>query len=347
MIRKACVFIFTFVFLLFATNLAHADKPNEPDLWKTECIGRYQITLPSEVEIALIKLNKNKDGTSGELFNDGQVASFAHLDYYGDLYVSAQVAEIEYGQYKQVLELRNKKSKQEYLNSSDEKKQNWGKQMKPMTYNTSSLFGWDIEDRYPGLYFYLENRIFIYQPSHGNNALRKKQFNSVLNDLRPRPLYFLPKQPGVCIPYGFIADDGTAPRNIAVAMRLIDHPDVEIFFQDGAPSKEPKMAITLFLGGYVNDEKGINVDFRGYRSITMGEQKGKALFVTIERMDDTIDYGYIAYVKGDVSAATDTPAQMLFVIRTASRAKGTPVSKDELKEMTEKIMSSIKRHPEQ
>ena len=34
MIRNACVFIWTFTFIIFTTNLAHADKLNEPNLWK-------------------------------------------------------------------------------------------------------------------------------------------------------------------------------------------------------------------------------------------------------------------------------------------------------------------------
>jgi len=77
----------------------------------------------------------------------------------------------------------------------------------------------------------------------------------------------------------------------------------------------------------------------GYRFISTGGQKGKVLFVTITRMDDMQDYGYVVYVEGGHA----TPSQMLYVIRTASRAKGKPVSKDELKDMATQIMASVKR----
>ena len=75
----------------------------------------------------------------------------------------------------------------------------------------------------------------------------------------------------------------------------------------------------------------------------MGGQAGKGMFVTIHRYDDSIDYGYIAIVN-DIP---NTPSQMLYVIRTAARAKGEPVGKDELKDMAEKIIASVKRHPVQ
>ena len=176
--------------------------------------------------------------------------------------------------------------------------------------------------------------IFTYdEASHGDDEEVKKQiekqFNSVLNDLRPRPLYSLPTQPGICIPYGFIADDGTASRDIGVTMRLIDHPEVEIFFRDTSGTLndyEPKKEIEYFWTiMYQQFTKLTEADFWGYRSIKMGGQAGKGMFVTIHRYDDSIDYGYIAVVSDNANL----PSQMLYVIRTAARAKGEPVSKDD------------------
>ena len=87
---------------------------------------------------------------------------------------------------------------------------------------------------------------------------------------------------------------------------------------------------------YQKFTKLTEADFWGYRSIKMGGQAGKGMFVTIHRYDDSKDYGYIA--------VTESPSQMLYVIRTAARAKGEPVSKDELKDIAEKIMASVKPH---
>jgi hypothetical protein len=57
------------------------------------------------------------------------------------------------------------------------------------------------------------------------------------------------------------------------------------------------------------------------------------------------DFAYVAYVNNDTKAATDSPGLMLYVLRNSARAKGTPVTKSELKDMAEKIAASIKRRP--
>ena len=216
----------------------------------------------------------------------------------------------------------------------------------------------------PSLYYLLDKKIFAHSLTNFDDderrALNKKHFNAFLKGFRLRPLYEIPKQQGVCIPYGFIADDGTTPRNIAVTMRLTDHPDVEIGFQDSTyfvPTvengklssgyREPKDAINSFFNnsGVTNNLEKVESNFPGYHSIKMDGQKGGAVFFTIIREDKSKDYGYIAAVKGDDKAGI--PSQLLYVIGTASRAKGKPVNKVELKDMAEKIMASVKKHPVQ
>ena len=89
--------------------------------------------------------------------------------------------------------------------------------------------------------------------------------------------------------------------------------------------------------------KKIDLAFPGYRSIKLAERSGTASFVEITRKDGSLDYGYAAVVNGDHTAKTDAPQLMLYVIRNASRAKGKPISKSELKDMAYKIAASIKR----
>jgi hypothetical protein len=48
-------------------------------------------------------------------------------------------------------------------------------------------------------------------------------------------------------------------------------------------------------------------------------------------------------VKGDASAKEDSPTLMLYVIRTAKRAKVEPLSKDQVKDIAERIAASVKR----
>jgi len=317
--------------------------------WKTECVGRYQVSVPGNVDIAIARF-----GISAHAgFSDGQPAPFSQLSYLGEISIFSFASGADIIKFKNNNILSQKKMKKELLDSSDEKKKKWGREMKGLKYDTPTLFGWDGEDRYPALNFILSNKIISYSINNYNDAtkdLNKKNFNNFLNNFNPRTLHEIPTQPGVCIPYGFIADDGTAPRDIGVTMRLIDHPDVEIFFRDtsgyltGGTLHSPKDEIEYFWTiMYQKYTKLTEADFWGYRSIKMGGQAGKGMFATIHRYDDSIDYGYIAIVD-DIP---NTPSQMLYVIRTAARAKGEPISKDELKDIAEKIMSSVKPHPVQ
>ena len=67
-----------------------------------------------------------------------------------------------------------------------------------------------------------------------------------LKNFRVRAPFEVPDEPGVCIPYGFIADDGKTQRRMGVTFRLKSHPEVEMFFMEkpgvkphvGTPSAE-------------------------------------------------------------------------------------------------------------
>ena len=61
----------------------------------------------------------------------------------------------------------------------------------------------------------------------------------LMKRFRPRNLYQVPSEQGFCLPYGFISDDsGKEPHEMGVTYRLIDHPDVTIFFKDLGQSSQ-------------------------------------------------------------------------------------------------------------
>jgi hypothetical protein len=344
--------------VIFFTSVFYAEAKDIGDIenWKKECVGRYQLSVPEDIEVAMNK--PSYDGfTDNARFTDGQKALFSQMRYFGYLDVIAPAKESDVINLKNILSNNREKAKRELLNSNAEQEKNLGKLMGPITEFSPSLFGWDGENYMPGLYYFIDNKIYAHSlTNYEDESLRsinKKHFSAFLNGFRPRALYELPKQPGVCIPYGFIADDGNAPRDIGVTMRLVDHPDVEIFFRDSSYQLSPgehydaDKEITFFLDQYSRKQKYIDRGFFGAHSVKIDGQKGRGNFFSIARADGSMDFGYIASVKGDFSATKDTPAQMLYVIRTAARAKGEPVSTDELKDMAEKILASIKRHPVQ
>jgi hypothetical protein len=57
-------------------------------------------------------------------------------------------------------------------------------------------------------------------------AASRKKFVDIVRAFRPRKLFDIPNERGVCFPYGFIADDGTRKANMEVALRFADVPSV-------------------------------------------------------------------------------------------------------------------------
>lgn len=359
-LRMFCLFA---IMLMLSPAISNADVPNN---WKTECIGRYQVSVPGEVEVALDSYKHLFDDSnySQYRFSDDATAPFSH---HHTVYPQMDTRES--------LEFMSTIKRKFDKNISERHQETGSVMVKKYAYWMSFSdvvsnrdFAW-VEPGSYSLFIYRDGHYFNFGTSFEktNNPAKDTQKSiaaiaSIINSFHPRTLYSLPKQPGVCIPYGFIADDGTTSRNIAVTMRLIDHPDVEVGFQDSTDMEpieqdgkytgaylDPKHAINRFFSssGITNADEEVEANFSGYHSIQMSGRQGGAVFVTIKREDGSKDYGYVAAIQGDATTKPATPSQILYVIRTASRAKSKPISKDELKEMAKQIIASVKPHPVQ
>lgn len=183
---------------------------------------------------------------------------------------------------------------------------------------------------------------------------------SLLNRFRPRKLYEVPTEQGFCLPYGFIAgDSGHEKRNMGVTYRLKDHPDVSIFFQDLGPNPGPgeqrpyerrpdeKMSAKDYVTYFWNRRYGhsfreIKLYGKGFSSPKIDHRDGAAAFAKFTRRSKEVDFGYMAYVKGN--AENTEPGLLFYVIRDSRQAKDQlPMDKDELEKIAEHIVSSIKR----
>lgn len=58
------------------------------------------------------------------------------------------------------------------------------------------------------------------------SAEREAWFTDFMKRFQPRKLHEIPKERGVCLPYGFIPDDGTVPFQTAAGIRFDDRPNV-------------------------------------------------------------------------------------------------------------------------
>lgn len=342
--------------LLFASDKAFTT--DVPAGWKAECVGRYQVSVPSDVEVAMPTDKAFTEWVSEPYrFSDGSTAGKSRSINSGVILVSKTLDEREFRRFERSIRSSYNEIKVELQASEFEWERKRAKTYDSFLLNNSTDFATIgmAESQTVGIsvYLYRSGRIIAYEstnyPDDQNARKAIAQFDAAF---RPRPLYDLPKGEGVCIPYGFIADNGKPGRHVGVTMRLIDHPDVEIFFEDqtaprpyktGAKLADSERLNYMFWSLEARKTDGIEVLFPGYRSTTLAGYPGTASFVEIKRKDGTLDYGYAATVAGDYTAAADTPRLTLYVIRTASRTKGKPVSKNELKDMAYKIAASIKR----
>ncbi|RYG55329.1 MAG: hypothetical protein EON56_05800, partial [Alphaproteobacteria bacterium] len=66
----------------------------------------------------------------------------------------------------------------------------------------------------------------FFSRSQANKATHQKEFLAFLQRWRPRALGEIPKDLGVCVPYGFVADDGKSIIHTRMSIRYPDAPGV-------------------------------------------------------------------------------------------------------------------------
>lgn len=100
-------------------------------------------------------------------------------------------------------------------------------------YWTSEISSAKPSERYSILRAYLTraNHVFVFESSielksESDKEAHKKNFASMLARFRTRTSNEIPSERGVCIPFGFIADDGSTPTQFKQSFRYRDAPGV-------------------------------------------------------------------------------------------------------------------------
>lgn len=311
---------------------------------REECLGRYEITLPGDVEIALSTPDSLSEDVKDPIrFGDGQTAPHSRFIYNGGFTITGNVPQDLFDAW---LASTNK-------SMLSERNSNPARGFRPYPIPLSNASGW-IGKSSIGFDLYAGGHIFSYiETGYGGVNAAQLHLDNIAKNFSIRSLFEVPKSRGVCLPYGFIKDDGTdANRQIGVTYRLVGHPDVTIFFLDEkASTTDPKLTSrqeNQFVWGYdYGIGKHIKLHgFMPYRSVKLDGREGVATSATITRDDDSTDYGYLATVQGDSNAPVDTPNLLLLVERNAKYAKkNPPVSADELDQIAKIIAASIRRRP--
>lgn len=336
---------------MLATALGLACHAEVPQGWRTECVGRYQLALPGDVEVALAKpsLFPLQSSRNPYVFEDGKTAPYSGTTYEGGFSVTHFVTSEEVSSIVKKNQEITDKAKSEYIKNGDLQT---AERLAWLPLAANDAYAWRAGNEID-LYLLRGNRLFNWRGGDTKEYEKNKAFMlKLIDSFRLRALFEIPKESGMCIPYGFIPDDGNAWQKAGVTMRLKDHPDVEIFFKEEPPSSDPRMNLSardelaFFWERRYGAAKEVRLKWPPYRNVNLDNREGASTFVDIIRKDGSLDFGYAAYVNGDPQAVSDKPNLMLFIIRTASRAKDKPVSERELKDIAQQIAASIKRrHP--
>jgi hypothetical protein len=325
----------------------------------TECVGRVQFDLPGAVEVAGTSKADLKRRASPRpvSFRDGQLAYLAGLVYRGELEVVHGLSSAELDAFM----ARRGEVREQFR--ADSKSSGAGGKSRSVFRELPTApqrgIGFEAQGhRFLSLRFG-EQAVSWVGFTGLPEAKAQKDYLRVVQGLRPRSTFQIPSEAGVCIPYGFIQDDGREARGIAAAYRLVEHPDVTILLQDSsAASRSPSQRdaakaaqyrIEDFWTQYSAGMTGLASNWSpAYRRTKLVDQPGLVSFVRFSRSPDVEDYGFLAVAPGDREANEDAPDLMIYVIRTAenARSKGIePMAKEEFLQLAEGVAASIKRRP--
>lgn len=368
--------------------------------WKDECVGYYDVQLPSGLEVALyvvgnithppkepksdydvlIRQTRKPVITFGDaIYEKGVDRAQAHFSgfHYSNYKIgisSRSEGEIDFSAYKRkvegdykfkfdaskLLEEQDFKMLKEPVTPKEEFNRQYGFLIKEYN-NVFTVYGFrgyevHFNNGHRLYQFWADRDAYLNDKSQTTESqLQKKELEvkSLIGRFRSRELYEVPSKEGFCIPYGFIANDsGQEQHNMAVTFRLIEHPDVSIFFQTltadpGPGNNRPnyemseKDYVTHFWNRiYGSKFRDIKLYGKGFTYPEIDGRKAVAAFTKFTRFDKTVDYGYVAYVKGKTPTE---PTLMFYLIRRGIQATGSPpVDKKDLEKMAEHIVASIK-----
>lgn len=358
LIRIPAQLVFSMVFF------SACSARQSPTTWPVECVGRLTVSLPGQVDVGAMTFEQflQNSGERSYQFDDGEPAFYSYFQYGGNIAITqpltaAQSTELIAGQRARFLGVTRAVASGK-MKSADFKRF----QLKKID-TAEPAYGWILSNE-------SEVSIIAYLPIPGHatswmvtgtgeqGKQIQKDFLTMRKGARHRPIFTVPGEKGVCLPYMFIQDGGddSAGRLVAATYRLRDHPDITIMLKDatatGVPSHsnaEHYSAINqsnFFWTQDYQQAKSVESLLSGsYNKVKLAGQSAVETKFRIRREDDTEDFGYLVIARGDPAAAFDKPDVMIYVIRDAgnARKKGkVPLSKSAFFAMAESIAASVK-----
>lgn len=349
--------------LLLAVTAAFAAQAAVPSNWRLECVGRSNVSLPSDVEMAALSFDSFAEEIGGgsrlsvSQFRDGQLAGWSRISYLNGLLLISNELDAA-----QIADLRSLFIKQPELKREQLKKRDTAKSratvVSDVKVTSPQVMSWGYASH--TLYLHQLQNHFLTTGFTSDSEMysaSNETFDLFAKNASYRQLFSIPRGNGVCLPYAFIGDKGREPREISISYRIKSHPDVMIVLTDASAEdledsrsalKTPEDEINDFWSQYEVSRTGKKVSshwlMNSKRTIKLDGRKGVASFVNITRKDDSKDIGYLAVVPGDPQAKLDVPKLRLFVVREGNhaRTKGVePIGEKAFLELVEQIAGSV------
>ena len=351
-----CIYIVVFVFY---PSVSAADINIE---WKDECVGYYQLQLPTNLDVGVYPSNRiyTKDLAMSSIFTKYQkktrkVIKGQHSNFY---YRKYKVLVSEEG-FDDIESYKEKISKRLLEKGDDYKIKSYPPDAFFLSYKISrSLF----LKKGQRLYQFMKGHDSLFQPKDNDYLSSEPEILSLLDNFQTRELYDVPLEQGFCLPYGFIPQNSRKEdRNIAVTYRMLEHPDIMIFFQDASfqlpyiiplnddltPVKDynakdyAKWLWNNIYMLYPNQKRELL--WPRWFTVTMDGRKGSGSFLQVTKKNGEKDYGYLAFVRGNPENPTKEPDLQVFVSSISDIAEGHPrMTPDELKALAEHIVNSVR-----
>lgn len=330
-----------------------------PPEWPKECVGRLQLALPGEADQAAFLGNeqfKLRYGQPRHRFPDGEEDDWAALSV-GDITHPLTKSE----KVDALAALKKIKANVTKTYKTEEKTNihTWpiGKQ---------EGMGWVAPNRRITLNIFANDALFSWSQT-SNDAAEfsdiERNAKNIVSGLRPRQLFDVPPEAGLCLPYVFIPDNGQEKHAIAMTYRLKEHPDITVNLKSETAAPTPKPG-DVFRPEVVTNEYQTDEYWNGRTTVTAGLYSAKSVWrfptkrkmllagnagletfvAVVRKKGGDEDYIYHAVARGNPDAPEASPDMRFFVEQQRENAikRGiTPLTQDEVLKLARQIAASV------
>lgn len=340
---------------------AGCSEPAPPE-WPKECVGRLQLALPGQADQGAILgseqfKNRAQYGQPSNRFPDGEESGWSE-------FLGMEITHPLTDEEKKLATKKLALGKNETF-------------VKGVNIASQSIVSHKILDRPSMQYgpsrrvmnadFLIANGVYV---SWGTGAQdeaelshSKTRLRTITAGLRPRPLFEVPTESGLCLPYLFIPDSGQEKHAIAMTYRLKEHPDITINLKSESAASTPKEGDPIrpevvtneyqtdeFWNGMTTATAGLHSAktlwrFPTKRATHLAGRAGLETFVAVVRSNAAEeDHIYHAVARGNPDTPELAPDVRLVVEQTRQNAikRGIkPLTQDEVLKLARQVAASV------